>query len=670
MESIQYVRVLRRRWYVVLVFGLVGAAAGWFTAPDGDVEAVDSVYLASHTLLASDDAGALGRTAFLVTVGEVPRRAADALGEEDPEALASEITVIADTSLGTIEIATIQSTPARARALADTFAEELVSHLIESTLASQQAATDAVLADLEALDGEINRLDDLVAISDDETVRAERDATVNRYRLAFERLQNLLAQGEPEPQFTTISPARAVETYRAALSERLAALRQRGNSGNNRQPAVLAFEGRDVSDDAPPEPEESLGAPGRAGAGGLLGLLVGTGVVLLADRLDTRVRSTRGAEAVFGVPVLGEIVEAGRRRRKAREVVFVHEPAGVAADGYRRLRTAIRMGRRPVVEVVPGVGPALTAGTSVAARWPRPPAVDGRAPVVLVTSAGAREGKTTVVANVAAAFAETGARVLAIDADLRRPELHRYLRPERAAPLARHMDSEGTTLDDVAVPTTVPGVWMLRLADDEFRAANPTVVFDELRILLDEARPLADVILLDTAPQLAVSDVDDLLPDADLVVLVARAGHTRQEAARRTSELLTRAGAPLLGVVLIGSEVDASSDVYFSDVRRTRRRRRLDPVVDFDEMPDRFSAFVRESPGPDQPLWRTGPAPVVVLENGTSRSPGSEPSPAGDAATEPFAGSTAISTALAVPPFPGGGGPRRWVRRSGPHDEP
>lgn len=664
MEPVQYVRVLSRRWYLIAAFVLVGAGIGWVTASAAEDEAPTSVFYASHTLLAENNNSSLSRTGYLATVGEVPERVANVVGGVDPEQLATEIIVIADTNLGTLQIATAQPTRERAAAVADTYAAQLIAYLVEQRAASRQAASEDALAELDQLNARIDELDASLSGSDDPVLRAERDAVVNQYRLAYERVQSLVADDSSAVPFTTLSSARPVRSYGNVLGEQLNKAKANSQSTNsNRQNSVQTFVAPRIEDQDEPVPAEPISEPVRAAAGGALGLFLSIGIVLLLDRFDTRIRTARGAEAVFGVPVLSEIVALPRGTRKREEIAFLVEPAGVVADGYRRLRTGVRMGRPPIIDV-------QTNGnghSSLTTLWARRPIHEGTAPVVLVTSASASEGKTTVAANLAAAFAELGARVLVVDGDVRRPQLANHLRPQNSRPVADQLVADDeVSLDDVAVATSVPGVWMLQLTDESSRAANPTAMLAALSNLLDEARSLADVIIVDTAPLLAASDVDDLLPEADLVLLAAQSGQTKQDSARRTSELLVRAGAPLIGVVLTGSQSSAGSEVYFTEPRR--RRRDLREVIDFDAVADTFSAFSASSPGPDQPLWRQ-PHPDEIpsyVMAGTA----THPAPA--QGSSPTSSST-VGGVTTARPNEGSGAPeddrRRWVLRTARRDD-
>ena len=172
--------------------------------------------------------------------------------------------------------------------------------------------------------------------------------------------------------------------------------------------------------------------------------------------------------------------------------------------------------------------------------------------VVLVTSGGPSEGKTTTLANLAAVMAEGDRRVLAVNCDFRRPRLHRYL--------------GGPTAPQRLNVTDVVGVQMVTQVTPNDAAATPSDVVGAQRRLVERARDRFDVILLDTAPILTTNDAAELLGVCDHVVLVVSAGNTKAEAAARATELLERRGRPPLGVALVGTrDVPNSSEYYYSD---------------------------------------------------------------------------------------------------------
>jgi capsular exopolysaccharide synthesis family protein len=170
---------------------------------------------------------------------------------------------------------------------------------------------------------------------------------------------------------------------------------------------------------------------------------------------------------------------------------------------------------------------------------------------ILVTSAGPSEGKTTVVANLAAALAELGKRVLVFSCDFRRPLVHEFFGVSATPGLAESLATsngqgvlDGSVWDSAIEHVSVVPSGRPPLKPGELLSSH------NMRRALDEAKGLADIVILDTAPLLAEGDVAHLLPAIDEVLLVVRAGKTTQQMAKRAHEFLERLGAPVVGVVL------------------------------------------------------------------------------------------------------------------------
>ncbi len=158
------------------------------------------------------------------------------------------------------------------------------------------------------------------------------------------------------------------------------------------------------------------------------------------------------------------------------------------------------------------------------------------------------------MANLAVAMAESGREVLVCDADFRAPTVHLAFGLETGpglTDLITDPDLSGN-LVDLVHPTPVAGVSLVHGGSSMENAAE--LVATKGARLLEQARSLADVVIMDTAPLLVVSDASELLPEVDAVVIVARVHRTTRDSARRTSELLERADIPVLGVVLIGTQ--------------------------------------------------------------------------------------------------------------------
>jgi capsular exopolysaccharide synthesis family protein len=238
--------------------------------------------------------------------------------------------------------------------------------------------------------------------------------------------------------------------------------------------------------------------------------------------------------------------------------------------------------------------------------------------VILVASAGAGEGKSTSVANLAVAMAESGREVLVVDTDFRAPTVHLAFGLQNGpglTDLITDPNLSGNNLADLVHPTSVPGVSLVHGGSSVENAAE--LVATRGAHLLSQARSLADVVIMDTAPLLVVSDAAELLPEVDAVVLVARVHRTTRDSARRTFELLDRAKIPVLGVVLVGTE-SAGAAFYGrhygygpSDAKPSWRhrffRRREEQVIRVDARSRRYGANSAavgagdRRPGPDDP---------------------------------------------------------------------
>ena len=263
---------------------------------------------------------------------------------------------------------------------------------------------------------------------------------------------------------------------------------------------------------------------GRALLLGAFGLLLGFGAAFAVDRLDNRVRTKGAAEDALGARVMAEVPPIARLDRD--RMMSTEQPSPVV-EAYRSLRT--------------GVARAAEGGAGAGSR------------VIVVTSATGREGKTTTVAHLAATLAEVGHTVVAVSADLRKPQLHRYfdrpLEPGLSDVLRGAPDVRG--LDDLNTATGIRGV---RFVASGAPVKNPGPLLDRLGEQLREARELGDFVLVDTAPLLVASEAADVARQADAVLLVVRAGRTSVGAVARSAELLERLGVPLLGAVLIGGD--------------------------------------------------------------------------------------------------------------------
>jgi capsular exopolysaccharide synthesis family protein len=185
--------------------------------------------------------------------------------------------------------------------------------------------------------------------------------------------------------------------------------------------------------------------------------------------------------------------------------------------------------------------------------------------VFAVTSAVSQEGKTTTSANLAAAFALEGQRVLLIDCDLHRARLHHALRiprnPGLAQVLCGHLPAASAIRN-----TFISGLWFLPAGRDK-GAAVDLLGSDRMRSLLADLLGHFDVIILDTPPVLAVADATSVGPLTDGMLLVVRAGVTDRRLVGQALQMLESVGARVLGAVLNDSrgEVQRYGEYYYEE---------------------------------------------------------------------------------------------------------
>ena len=282
-------------------------------------------------------------------------------------------------------------------------------------------------------------------------------------------------------------------------------------------------------------------APNRGrniGLGVLLGLALGVGAAIARVRLDHRIHRPDDL-ARADLPLLGTIPDMGPLLRKefgkadrlhvGERSLDVHlvtllNPMATVSETYRALRTSIQFARP-----------------------------DAEVRTLLVTSSNPSEGKSVTAANIAIVMAQAGRRVLLIDADLRRPTVHRKFGVSRDPGVVQALFSDGP-FDASAATEVADGLFVLPAG---MIAPNPSEMLGSKRMrdFLAAAHDQFDLVILDAPPVLAATDAVLLSTQADATVLVARAGVTRDYDLESSRSALASVGARLIGVVLNGFDV-------------------------------------------------------------------------------------------------------------------
>lgn len=286
-------------------------------------------------------------------------------------------------------------------------------------------------------------------------------------------------------------------------------------------------------------------------------LALGIGAAFALDSLDNTVRSKEELERDFGLTFLGVIpamrISVGKRPgsrdgpargEKWNPNTFVFDyPKSMVAESCRSIRTNLM----------------FLGGEDGLRR-------------MLVTSAGPRDGKTTTTSNIGAVFAQSGLKVLLIDADMRRPRLHETFGMERAVGLSSVLMGEmspgeaiqETPIDNLSIMTSGP------------IPPNPTELMhtERFREVVRELDEMFDCVIFDTPPVTPVTDATLLSTSVDGVLLVVRAGKTRRELVKRTLDSLRAVRANIFGVVMNDLDLTKRQYGYYGSSYYYRRASR------------------------------------------------------------------------------------------------
>ncbi|WP_094549307.1 CpsD/CapB family tyrosine-protein kinase [Petroclostridium xylanilyticum] len=187
--------------------------------------------------------------------------------------------------------------------------------------------------------------------------------------------------------------------------------------------------------------------------------------------------------------------------------------------------------------------------------------VDKPLKVIVVTSAGPGEGKTTTMANLAITFAQSGSRTLLIDADLRKPKVHRtfYLSNQKGMTnvLAQHDDYKQHIQKSAAENLDVLTSGPIPPNPSELLSSN------SMKQFIEKVRQDYDIVLIDAPPVGTVTDAAILSTIVDGTMLVTASGQVEIEAAQRAKELLEKVKANIIGVVLNKLSKNAQGNYYY-----------------------------------------------------------------------------------------------------------
>ena len=253
-----------------------------------------------------------------------------------------------------------------------------------------------------------------------------------------------------------------------------------------------------------------------------LGLLLGLGLAFLRETLDDTIKSADEIEHLYGLPLLGLIPLVKKKALRGGQVAaLVHEdPRSAFAEAYRSMRTALQFST-----------------------------TEGAPKVLMVTSCGKGEGKSTTAISLAANFAQLGKPVLLIDADMRNPSVHKIMKMPNETGLSNYLAGDGGS------GTLIQHA---KLANLSVLTAGPTppdpvelLSGPKLMMLLEKAQSLGYAqVIIDSPPLLGIADAIVLGNQVPHLVFAIKAGETRKSAIKDSMRRLRHGGIVPMGVVL------------------------------------------------------------------------------------------------------------------------
>lgn len=284
-------------------------------------------------------------------------------------------------------------------------------------------------------------------------------------------------------------------------------------------------------------------------AGLFAGIVLGLAAAFVAQSLDPRLRRESQLRRRYSIPILGRIPREGSR--SGDNPINPQSLSPVAAEAYRTLRTTL-------------VGPQ--------------PRTSRGGKVIFVTGSAPSEGKTTTTINLATSLAVSGRRVILIESDLRRPVIGKAFGIDAPNGGVVSVLLENSTLEEslVQINTYGPSLKLL-LADYEGGWITELFSIPTANEILEQARRMADVVLIDSPPLNEVVDALPLAQQADDVLVVTRLGVTRLDRLERLSELLSDNGIKPVGFAVIGVPRPRRSEYHYYAGNQGMPKRRILP---------------------------------------------------------------------------------------------
>jgi capsular exopolysaccharide synthesis family protein len=336
--------------------------------------------------------------------------------------------------------------------------------------------------------------------------------------LEFSRTNYLTLTEKSRPYYAAKRRLAELQQFNQILSVKIAS-----QSTDLKLPrtSLVIITDRATPNDKAVKPKKTL----NIALGVIIGLVVGVGLAFFIEYLDTSVKTIDDVERTLQSPVLGVIPQ---------NVGFLMEDGADSphAEAYRVLRTNLLFSRK-----------------------------DDKLNSIAVVSAGAGEGKSTTILNLATVFAQNGSRVVVVDSDLRRPTLHKIMRVTNNIGLTNYLLKQNT-LEEVIQTSNLPSLDFM--ASGKLPSSSMGVLSStQMKNLINELKLRYDYVFFDSPPIMGVSDASILASEVDITLQVIQYRRYPQPMNIRAKQMIEKVGGNLLGIVLNNINMSQDESYYY-----------------------------------------------------------------------------------------------------------
>lgn len=498
LTFVEALRLARRWWWVAVALPLLAAISAYVLS-----STLTPMYEANASLLI--DASQTNNAAIyndLLAAERLSRTysslaTTDAVLDETARRIGGELTAdeiddmtgvsaVADTQL--LKVSVTDSDPERASLVANTLSAVFTEQVQEQRTSNGDSGAASIAEDIAEVRAQI---DDTAAQIAELELRPDAasgvaQTEIQQHRTLLNAYQTTYAGLlEVQQRYALSSVESAVRVYIA-------------------NPASMPTE--------PVSPRKTL----NTAVGGVLGALLATGIIIVLGYRDNTVKSTEDVQQITGRSAIGMIPQL----QSPEQIEAIAHPRSPATESYRGLRTNLQFA---------SMGKDLKS--------------------VVVTSSGPGEGKSTTVMNLGVVLAQSGQRVILVDADLRRPTLHKLGGLNNRAGLTNMLIADaGVEVFAYCQKTDIPSLLVVPTGP---LPPNPADVLNSLRMgeIIKQLASRADIVLIDTPP-LVFSDAQIVSGIVDGCLVVTQAGRTRSNDLRDVVQALEQTGANIVGIVV------------------------------------------------------------------------------------------------------------------------